>query len=314
MKPKIDRSEIKNLQVNKDKPVLNKLSPYAFIAPHLFFFTVFMIFPTIYGIYLSFHSWDFFSSPVFVGLQNYADLIVNKDSLYFTYYWDAFKHTLLFVVFAVPLLISIPLLIAMAVDTKTWGSNFFRALFYAPSLFSIATVALIWIWMLDTNAGLVNYYLNKLGFENIPWLTDLPWAWVSIIVMTIWWTLGSNMILFLASLQDVSPELHEAAKIDGANAIHRFWHVTLPGIKNQMIFILIMTTIASFNIFGQPFMATKGGPGTDTKVLLMYIQEVAFTGSSEAGVASAMAIIMGFFLVIVSVIQFKVIGKEDKKA
>ncbi|MBS4195575.1 carbohydrate ABC transporter permease [Lederbergia citri] len=308
---KISKKEIKIS--GGDHKKANRFLPYAFIAPHFFFFTVFLIFPTLYGIYLSFHTWDFFGTPEFVGLQNYIYLIVDKNSLYFSYFWSAFKHTIYFVIFSVPLLIVIPLFVAIGLDAKPWGSNFFRAIFYAPSLFSIATVALIWIWMLDTNAGLVNYYLGKLGFEAIPWLTDLPWAWVSLIVMTIWWTLGSNMILFLASLQDVPTHLYEAAKIDGASVFRRFWHVTLPGIRNQMIFILIMTTIASFNIFGQPFMATKGGPGTDTKVLLMYIQEVAFTGNSEAGVASAMAILMGIVLVTVSVIQFKVINSEDKE-
>jgi len=302
-----------NLNTSKKSYKKLNVTPYLFIAPHLFFFSIFLVIPTFYGIYLSFHQWDFFTEPVFVGFQNFADLLFNKDSLYYADFWNAFGNTVLFVALSVPPLIIIPLLVAIAVDTKTWGNNLFRTIFYTPSLFSIATVALIWIWMLDTNAGLVNYYINKLGFENIPWLTDLPWAWVSLVVMTIWWTMGYNMLLFLAGLQDIPQHLYEAAKIDGANAFQRFFHVTLPGLKGTMFFVVIMTTIASFNLFGQPYMATKGGPGQDTVTLLMYIQRIGFGGGSpDAGVASAMAIIMGIFLSLVSIVQFKIMNRKDK--
>jgi multiple sugar transport system permease protein len=292
-----------------------KLTPYLFIFPHLIFFTVFLILPSFYGVYISFHDWNFFDEPTFVGFQNYADLLLNEESLWYPYFWDAFKHTLMFVLFSVPFLIFIPLMIAIAVDAKPAGTNFFRALFYAPSLFSVATVVLIWVWLLDTNAGLVNYYVNQFGGDNIPWLTGQPWAWVSLVIITVWWTMGYNMILFLAGLQDVPQHLYEAAKIDGANVLQRFIHVTLPGLKGPMLFVVVMTTIASFNVFGQPHIATRGGPGDDTKVLMMYIREVAFTGGEpRAGVASAMSILLGMVMVVISVIQFKLLNKnEDKK-
>jgi multiple sugar transport system permease protein len=294
-----------------------KTAPYLFITPHLLFFTVFLILPSLYGVYISFHEWNFFDEPTFVGLQNYADILLNEDSLWYPYFWDAFKHTIMFVVFSVPLLILIPLLIAIAVDAKPVGTNFFRALFYAPSLFSVATVVLIWVWLLDTNAGLVNYYVKQFGGENIPWLTGQPWVWLSLVIITVWWTMGYNMILFLAGLQDVPQHLYEAAKIDGANVFQRFIHVTLPGLKGPMLFVVVMTTIASFNIFGQPHIATRGGPGDDTKVLMMYIREVAFTGGDpKAGMASAMSLIMALFMIVISVIQFKLMNKdnESKKA
>jgi multiple sugar transport system permease protein len=306
-------SEVKN-QPEGIRNFMKKLTPYFFIAPHLLFFTVFLIVPTVYGIYISFHEWNFFDNPTFIGLQNYADILVNKDSLYYPYFWKAFKATLLFVILSVPFLIIVPLFIAIAMDTKPFGNNIFRTLFYAPSMLSVATVVLIWIWMLDTNAGLVNFYLEELGIaENIPWLTGLPWAWVSLVVMTVWWTMGYNMIIFLAGLQEVPQHLYEAAKIDGANGIQRFWHITLPGIRGPMLFVVVMTTLASFNVFGQPFMATGGGPGSETKVLMMYIREISFTGGNpKAGLGSAMAIVMGFFMVIISVIQFYFLNKKDK--
>jgi multiple sugar transport system permease protein len=302
-----------NLTPNPKVSWKKKLIPYLFITPHLLFFTVFLILPSLYGIYISLHEWNFFDAPTFVGFQNYMDLLVNKDSLWYPYFWDAFKHTIYFVAFSVPFLILIPLLIAMAVDAKPPGTNFFRALFYAPSLFSVATVVLIWVWLLDTNAGLVNYYINVFGGGNIPWLTGQPWVWVSLVLITVWWTMGYNMILFLAGLQDIPQHLYEAAKIDGANLWQRFWNVTLPGLKGPMLFVVIMTTIASFNVFGQPHIATRGGPGDDTKVLMMYIREVAFTGGDpKAGMASAMSMIMALVMIVISVIQFRWMNKESR--
>ncbi|MFN7252641.1 MAG: carbohydrate ABC transporter permease [Anaerobacillus sp.] len=291
------------------------LTPYLFITPHLLFFLIFLVLPTLHGIYISFHSWNFFSDPVFVGFQNYADILFNKDSLYYEYYWMAFRATLIFVVFSVPFLIFVPLIIAIAMNNKPFGNTFFRVLFYAPSLFSVATVVLIWVWMLDTNAGLVNYYLVQLGFDRIPWLTSIPWAWVGLVIMTIWWTMGYNMILFLAGLQDVPEQLYEAAKIDGANFLQRFWHITIPGIKGPLLYVLVMTTIASFNVFGQPFLATDGAPGRETRVLMMYIRDVAFAGSNpRAGMGAAMSIVMGVFMLIVTIIQFKLMNPKQKKA
>jgi len=313
MDSKVEVSHPLHHQPVKRNWTWSKLTPYLFIAPHFIFFTIFLVLPTLHGLYISFHSWNFFSDPVFVGFANYVDILFNKESLYYEYYWKAFRATLIFVLLSVPLLIIVPLLIALAMNNKPFGNTFFRALFYTPSLFSVATVVLIWIWMLDTNAGLVNYYLNLLGISNIPWLTSVPWAWIGLVVMTVWWTMGYNMILFLAGLQEVPEQLYEAAKIDGANFIQRFWHVTLPGIQGPLLFVIVMTTIASFNVFGQPYLATDGAPGRETRVLLMYIRDVAFSGSNpKAGVGAAMSIIMGFIMLLITIIQFKLLNRKDK--
>ncbi|WP_444684436.1 carbohydrate ABC transporter permease [Alkalicoccus luteus] len=295
----------------KRKTWKQKWTPLFFIAPHLVFFLIFLAYPTIYGVVISFHNWNFFGDMSFVGIQNYASILWQTDSLYFDYFWAAFRATFIFVILSVPPLIIIPLLIAVAINAKPPGQNFFRALFYAPSLLSVVTVVLIWIWLLDTNAGLVNYYIGTLGLDAIPWLTRTPWVWVALVLMTIWWTIGTNMILFLAGLGEISDQLYEAAKIDGANKIQQFFHVTLPGLRGPMAFVLVMTTLASFNVMAQPQLATGGGPGYETRVLILYIYEVGFTGGNpRAGLAAAMSVVLGLILLCISLIQFKLMTNE----
>lgn len=282
-----------------------KWTPYLFLAPHLFFFTVFLVFPVFYGIYISLHEWNYLTEPEFVGLDNYWKLLFEPDSIDFQEFWNAFGNTLLFVVLTVPLLIVIPLALALAVNSKVKGRNLFRAVFFIPTMFSVATVILVWVWILDTNAGVVNYYLG----QKIPWLSDLPWVWVSLTVITVWWTAGTNMILFLAGLQDIPDHLYEAAWIDGAGAWQRFRHVTLPGLTGPFVFVTITTTIASFNVFGQPYMATRGGPGTETETLLMQIRQTAFS-DFEMGTAAAMALIMAAVLLVISYLQYRYIRPD----
>ncbi|PWK06589.1 carbohydrate ABC transporter permease [Tumebacillus permanentifrigoris] len=288
---------------------MQSITPYLYIAPHLLFFLIFLVLPTGYGVYLSLHDWDLLRPAKFVGLENYYDIFFNKDSIDYSEFWNACWNTFKFVIFAVPVLILVPLLLAIAIDTKTWGSGFFRALFYAPSLLSVVTAVLIWVWMFDSNAGLVNYYLAKLGITGVAWLADLPWAWIALVIITVWWTIGRNLIIFLAGLNDIPDDLHEAAKLDGAGKVSRFLNVILPGLRGPMLFALVTTTIDSFNIFGQSMVATQGGPGTETKTLIMYIREAAF-GSYRMGDAAAMAIVMGMFMLIVSVVQFGWINRD----
>ncbi|GAF66046.1 ABC transporter permease protein [Bacillus sp. TS-2] len=306
---------IKNNQtshsIKSKKKWKEKLTPILFIGPHLIFFIIFLAYPTFYGFVISFNNWNFFTDMEFVGLQNYANILWNTDSLYFDYFWSAFQATLTFVVLSVPFLIIVPLFLAIGIHARPFGHNFFRALFYAPSLLSVVTVVLIWIWLLDTNAGIVNYYLGMVGLDNIPWLTRVPWVWVSLVLMTIWWTIGTNMILILAGLGDIPDQLYEAAKIDGANKFKQFIHVTLPGLKGPLAFVLVMTTLASFNVMAQPQLATGGGPGYDTRVLILYIYEVGFTGGNpRAGLAAAMSVVLGMILLCISLIQFKLMTKE----
>lgn len=279
----------------------NPFTPWLFIAPHLIIFTIFFLIPIGFGIYISFTDWDLLGSPQFVGLANYKELFFDKSSIFYQQLRIGLANTLKFVVFSVPLCIVIPLLMALALNTKPKLGKFFQALFYMPSLFAISAVVIIWQLMFNVTYGPIN---NIFNLKTI-WTGTQPYAWITIVVVTIWWTIGGNMIIYQAALNGISKDLYEAADIDGASSWQRFWRITLPGIRGQVLYTVVMTTIAQFNIYGQPLMLTAGGPNSSTSVLLMYIQQNAFgSGQSIAGIASAMAIILGICIMIVSAIQF----------
>ncbi|MCK1994739.1 sugar ABC transporter permease [Peribacillus muralis] len=291
----------------------SKATSSLFVLPYLLLFTVFLIAPIVYGVWISMHEWDLLN-PVkeFVGLKNYLN-IFDSDSYLHNLFFEGLKNTFLFVIFSVPLLVAVGLGLALllnALPKKLTG--IFRTAYFIPYSVSVSIVAIIWLWIFDTNSGLINQYLQKVGFSAIPWLTDIPWAWVSIIIATLWWTIGFNMVIFTNALNEVSEELYEAGSLDGANRWQTFIHITLPTIKPTMLFVTLTSTIASFNIYGQPYLMTRGGPGTSTQVLLMNIVEEGFN-QRQLGNAAAMSIMMALIMIIISLVQFR-LTREKKEA
>jgi multiple sugar transport system permease protein len=292
------------------KPLFEQVAPYLFIAPHMLFFLGFVVIPVFFGLYISLFNWSIFGEAEFTGLKNYANLF-SLESHQGSNFWKAMQNTAGFVLYSVPLLVVIPLAIAVALNQPIRGRVFFRTIFYAPVILSVATVAIIWRWMMDTNAGLVNYYLSSwFGVDApVPWLVVQPFATMFLVIMTMWWTIGGNMVLFLAGLQGIPDSVLEAASLDGANGWRRFLHVVLPLLKPTMLFVIVMTTIASFNLFGQPYMTTGNGPDKTTMSLVMLIRGEAFK-DFRMGSASAMAWIMGLIMMVISVIQFRLMKDQ----
>ena len=282
-----------------------KATPYLFLAPFLALFVVFIVAPAIYGIWISLHDYDFLL-PVkpFVGLDNYKDLFSSggRDAADF---WQAMKATGIFTLFSVPLLMVVPLAVALLLNRAFPGRTFFRAVFFTPYVLGVAVVGLLWRYLLDPNIGLVNSYLDQIGVHrNLPWTTDLPWAWVSLVGMTVWWTLGFNAIIYLAGLQDISPELYEAAEVDGAGRWQQFLNVTLPGLRPVLLFVLTVTILNSANMFGQSFLVTKGAPGNETRTAIMLIAETGMR-SFRMGAAAAMSYVLAVVLLLVSLLNFR---------
>ncbi len=294
------------------KTLKSKLIPSAFFLPHLIIFFTFFVFPFFYGIVISLYDWNLFNADLreFIGFENFRRILFDSDSIYYRYFWNGLRNTFTFVVLSVPPLVITPFLLASLMNVEPKGYKIFRAIFYLPNLFSIATLVLIWRWVLNTNVGILNLTLAHVGIDNIPWLSQQPFAWVALVLMTVWWTIGGNMIIFTASLKEVPENLYEAGDIEGANIWQKMRFITLPSIRNQLIYITIMTTIASFNVFGQPQLATQGGPEESTTVLMMYIRNIAFGGGRpNPGIATAMAIVLGVIMIIISVLQAKVIKR-----
>jgi multiple sugar transport system permease protein len=165
----------------------------------------------------------------------------------------------------------------------------------------VAVIGILWRFLLDPNVGLVNYYLGA----KIPWITALPWAWVSLVGVTVWWTLGFNAVIYLAGLQDIDPELYNAAKVDGANRWQRFVNVTMPGLRPVFVFVVTVTILASANMFGQSYIITQGAPGEETTTAIMYIAEEGLR-RFNMGAAAAMSYMLALALLIISVVNFAV--------
>lgn len=290
-----------------------ELTAWLFLAPYLVLFTVFVLAPVVLGIWISLHDWDFtLPGKPFVGLQNYLDLF-DPGSVTFAPFWNGMKATGIFTVFSVPLLLAVPLAVALVMNQKFRGRNLFRSVFFAPYVLGVAVVGILWRFLLDANIGVVNSLLGAVGLpDHTPWLSSIPEAWISLIGVTVWWTLGFNAVIFLAGLQDVPGELYEAAKVDGAGAWSRFWHVTLPSLKPVLMFVTMITIIASANMFGQSFIMTNGGPGQATRTAIFYIAETGLQ-NFQMGSAAAASWILTLVLMLTSVVVFALFRERDAK-
>lgn len=291
----------------------SKLTSSLFILPYLIAFLAFTLIPIIYGFVISLKQYNLLD-PVhpFVGFDNYRKIFTNgtqEHDLFFI----GMKATLKFVVFSVPFLVIIGLGFALLLNALPMKlRSLFRSIYFIPYAVSATVMAVIWKRMFDVTGGFLNLILAKVGiheYDPIPWLLDKPFVWFALVIATLWWTIGFNMIIFVNALNGVPEDLYEAAKIDGANGWARLKGITLPYIRPVLIFVMITSTIASYNVFAQPNLMI-GDKVEETKVLLIGILQTAYT-AREIGSASAMAILMGLTIMIVSVIQFKVTNRKE---
>ena len=259
------------LRTDIDKRRLKReLLPYAYIGPHLLFFVIFFVTPAIYGVYAAFTRWDLFNEPVFTGLDNFKTILFNSGNTYYKQLRNGLWNTIKFVIYSVPLCIALPLSLAVALNTKCRGNKFFQALYYLPSLMSITTVTLTWRYVFNLDYGMV----NKLFGSTADWFTP-PYTWIMLVVVTVWWCAGFNMVIYQSALASILRDHFEAAAVDGANGWQRFLHIIIPGIRYPLMYTLIMSVIAQFNIYGQPLILTGFSNGESNAVLLMYIYENA---------------------------------------
>ena len=287
-------------------------TPYLFLAPYLVIYGLFGLLPILLGAWLSVHQWDLgMPNRPFVGLDNYKDLF-SSDSAVFGDWWQSVKATAIFTILSVPLLVVIPLGLALLLNRSFPGRTFFRALYFAPYVLGVAVIGVLWRFLLDANLGLLNQLAGAIGLpSDTPWVTDLPWGWISLVGVTVWWTAGFNAVIYLAGLQEISPELYDAAKVDGASSWQRFRDVTLPGLRPVMLFIITTTILASANVFGQAFLITQGAPGTETRTVVWYIVDQGLR-NNDAGRAAAMSVVFALMLAVVSVANLRLFRyRED---
>ena len=278
----------------------DELLPFIFIGPHLVFFVVFILVPFIFGIAISFTSWDMVGSPEFIGFKNYVQIF--SDTVFSDEFWQGLGATMIYVVVMVPLLIAVPLLFACLLLKVTRGRAVMQSVLYISSILSVSAVVLMWRWLFDRESGAINLILGL----DINWAGD--YAWLCIFILSLWSGIGGNMVIFMSGLSGIPSSYYEAADLDGANAFVKFWKITLPSMRFPLLYTTVMTTIGAFNVYGQP--ALFGGP-ENTQVLMIHIQKRAFGSDiSMAGIASTMSVLFGIIIVVFSALQFKLQAKD----
>src|SRR5215210_6248759 len=290
----------------------SRATPYLFLLPYLVLFVTFVLVPAFFGIWISLHDWDFLlPGKPFVGAANYTAL-VDPSSVQFVPFWHSMRATAIFTVASVPFLISIPLVLAVLLNRKFPGRTFFRAVFFAPYVLGVAVIGLMWRYLLDPSFGAVNGLLSVFGIPPANWITEQPWAWISLVIVTIWWTIGFNAIIYLAGLGDIPTDQYEAADIDGASKWQQFVYITVPGLRPVLIFVITTTILASANMFGQSLLITQGAPGDSTRTLIVEIMERGLR-QYQMGQASAMSYLLAVFLSIIALINFWVLRDKEEQ-
>jgi multiple sugar transport system permease protein len=238
-------------------------------------------------------------------VANYAALF-RGDTAAGHFFWRSMANTGIFVVLSVPVLVVVPLPVALVMNAKLSGRTLFRAVYFAPYVLGVAVIGVLWRFLLDPTNGIVNHLLGA----AVPWTTELPWAFIALVAVTVWWTLGFNAVIYLAGLQDIPAERYEAARLDGANALQQLRHVTLPGLRRVVILVTTLTLLASANMFGQAYLITGGAPAHGTRTAVMYIADEGLR-RFRLGQAAAMSFVLAAVLGAIGVVSFALMRERD---
>ena len=280
-------------------------SGYLFVAFFTIPFLLFNIGPIFFGIYLSFTEWGIVGAPSWVGLANYREALADD--------WvaNAFVNTLCYAAIIVPGVTVLGLLFALFVHQRWPLATLARTLFFTPNVVSATVIGMVWVWLLDTQFGLVNHYLELVGIAAVPWLTSGDWALVGVSIASIWWDLGLAFVIFLAAIQEVPRELHEAAAIDGAGRLRQFWHVTLPYLRPAISMVVTLQLIASLRIFSQVYVMTNGAPNGASQSVIHYVYQVAIV-QYRLGYASAVSMLLFALILALTVLQRLVLRERAR--
>jgi multiple sugar transport system permease protein len=278
---------------------------WAFVAPALVLIGVFFFVPVLAGLALSFTDFDIYAigrpdTVRFMGLRNYAQVLTNP------LFWHALGNTLAFVLLGGPLSVVTSLVAALLVSSKlTRFQGVFRSIFFMPVVTTLVAVAIVWRYLYQPQYGLLNWGLRGIGLRPIDWLGDAHWAMFAIILMAVWKNFGYNMLIFVAGLQSIPEELHEAAQLDGASPWSRFVHITLPSLAPTFLFVGVVTMLGNFQLFAEPYVMTQGGPlkATTTVVMLMYEEGFRWW---RMGMGAAIAFVLFVIMLAGTLLQMRV--------
>jgi len=278
---------------------------YLFFLPFGIFFIIFRIIPFFESVRMVFYKWDILGTPKFVKFLNFKKMFSDPT------FWSSLAHTFYFTLLTVPPLVILAFLIAVLINSRrVRGKDFLRTAFYLPFTLSISVVCLTWGMIYNPHFGIFAQIFEFFGAQPINWLGDSRWAMPAIALTTIWWTIGFNIVLYLAGLQQIPPSYYEAAELDGATGFQKMFYITIPLLKRVHALVTVLQILASLQIFGQVFIMTSGGPAGKTRVLLLYIYEKGFR-YFKMGYAQTMAFFLFLTMIAFAYLQIRLMmGKE----
>jgi multiple sugar transport system permease protein len=269
---------------------------YVLVAFFAIPFFLFNILPALFGVYVSFTRWSIVGRPKWEGANNFIKAFDDQ------WVGVAFRNVFFYGAIIVPSVTVLGLLFALFVNRRYPLSSLARTLFFAPTVVSATVIGLVWVWLLDTQFGLVNHYLAYVGIDQVPWLTSTRWSLVGVSIASIWWDLGLAFVLFLAALQDIPGEIVDAARVDGAGRWQRFRHVILPHLRPVISMVVTLQLIATLRIFSQVYVMTNGGPASSSSSPIHYIYNLAIV-RNLFGYASAVALLLFGLIVAITIVQ-----------
>jgi multiple sugar transport system permease protein len=275
-----------------------------FSLPFICVYALFMVFPLLFGLFISFFDWDILSSRRFVGVGNYVKLFADKT------FYSSLWHTVQFVLMTTPPLLVVGFAMALMITSTSPLRSVAENVFFLPYILSMTVVGTLWAWLMQKDFGFLNQLIRVCGGKGIGWLVDPRTAMWSVVLATLWWTAGFNMVLFSAGIKQIPAEVYESAAMDGASYVQRLFRITIPLIRPTTALCLILQIIASFNVFGQVFVMTGGGPYGTTRVLTQYVYETGFK-YFKMGYSAAMSYILFLVVMIVSVIQYASLRRNE---
>ena len=305
------RSGVQAQRVPRTKgipPWRKDLVGFGFVLPFLIAYTLFLLWPVLLGLRMSFYNWNLAGGGTsdFRGLGNYQELFGDSN------FWSSLWHTILFTVLSTPILVVLALVLALLINRAIPAKWLFRLAFFAPFVLPVTVVVLIWNWLFTPGFGLINSILTGIGLPSVNWLTDPHVAMISVVIVTVWWTVGGNFLLYSAGLQQIPHELYEASAIDGAGAWAQIRRITIPMLGRITTLIVILQVIASLQVFSQIFLLTSGGPDFVTRPVIQYIYETGFS-SFRVGFASAASYVLFILILVVTAGQFILLQRQGQK-
>lgn len=286
------------------KTLRKQLPNYLFVLPHLAFFLVFLAGPVFFGLWISFRSWQIISpEKPFIGLGNYRYLFADDIFL------RAVGNTVRFAILTVVQQACLGLFLALLVNQRFPLRLAVRVVIFAPVVISVATMGIIWQWLMNKDWGFINYLLTSIGAEKVNWLGSPTLVLPSISWATVWWGCGFTMIIYLAGLQNIPEHYYDAGKIDGATAFQLFRFITLPLLMPTTLFVLVTLFIGHMQVFGQVYLMTLGGPDYASESIIMYLYDQGFR-YFRMGYAAAMAFVLAAVILVVTLIQFRLLGRR----